>query len=47
MWYDHPNWWQWLILAGIAIGAIVLMWAINTTGSGASGGDVTKDPPPF
>lgn len=34
MWYDHPHWWQWLILIAIAVACAFVWWA--STGNGPS-----------
>lgn len=34
MWYDHPNWWQWLILIGIALAVAFIWWGSTGRGGG-------------
>lgn len=42
MWYDHPNWWQWLILIAIALACAWVWWA-STGGHGDALDDRSDD----
>jgi len=43
IWYDHPTWWQWLILAGVGLLLVFVIWGTSGGSSGTSYDDPDDD----